>query len=299
MLFARIVRMACLAFAASLATVPSAAEEIETGPVRPLRAGLPPADDFLEAAQYRNMPLSPDGRLLAAIVPINGRANLAFVDLEHKKVVALTMQKNDDVASYAGLGDRVIEVSVADLDQAGGVTHEYDHSLIDVVDRVELRDLHTISRFGAAESIKVLGQDGTDVIIETVDRSPSTFTTANALAYQGRDAYRYDAKTGRKQLLMVESPADVSTFVSDFPGQVRVPLVRGREMRDALDRADKQYEWVVYSDQQHQRLSPENRDDFYRRMDAFLLKYLAPRTATTANSSTPVSPAEGLSAVVR
>lgn len=109
MAYVRLILTASLAWSLSTATVPLAAEEIETGPVPPLRAGLPPAEAFLKAAQYKNLQLSPDGRRLAAIVPINGRANLALVDLEHRKVVALTGEKDDDVYSYRWLGNRVIE----------------------------------------------------------------------------------------------------------------------------------------------------------------------------------------------
>ena len=54
----------------------------------------------------------------------------------------------------------------------------------------------------------------------------------------------------------------------------RVPIKHGNELREALDKYGKTYEWVLYSDEGHGFSKDENRFDFYRRVDAFLKKYL-------------------------
>ena len=54
----------------------------------------------------------------------------------------------------------------------------------------------------------------------------------------------------------------------------RVPIRHGNEFRAALDKYGKTYEWVVYRDEGHGFNKDENRFDFYRRVDAFLKKYL-------------------------
>jgi dipeptidyl aminopeptidase/acylaminoacyl peptidase len=54
----------------------------------------------------------------------------------------------------------------------------------------------------------------------------------------------------------------------------RVPIRHGNEFRGALDKYGKTYEWVVYRDEGHGFNRDENRFDFYRRVDAFLKKYL-------------------------
>jgi dipeptidyl aminopeptidase/acylaminoacyl peptidase len=54
----------------------------------------------------------------------------------------------------------------------------------------------------------------------------------------------------------------------------RVPIKHGKELRAALDKYGKTYEWVVYDDEGHGFNKDENRFDFYRRVDAFLKKYL-------------------------
>ena len=55
---------------------------------------------------------------------------------------------------------------------------------------------------------------------------------------------------------------------------IRVPLKHGQEFRAALDKYGKTYEWVVYDNEGHGFNKDENQFDFYRRVDAFLKKYL-------------------------
>jgi dipeptidyl aminopeptidase/acylaminoacyl peptidase len=50
----------------------------------------------------------------------------------------------------------------------------------------------------------------------------------------------------------------------------RVPLINGERMRDALKKHGKPHEWVVYKDEGHGFLKFENRNDYYKRMEAFL-----------------------------
>jgi dipeptidyl aminopeptidase/acylaminoacyl peptidase len=56
----------------------------------------------------------------------------------------------------------------------------------------------------------------------------------------------------------------------------RVPIKHAEGMRDALKSAGKPYEWAVYSGEGHGFLKPENRLDYYRRMEAFLAKHNPP-----------------------
>jgi dipeptidyl aminopeptidase/acylaminoacyl peptidase len=57
-------------------------------------------------------------------------------------------------------------------------------------------------------------------------------------------------------------------------GDRRVPLQHAEGMRDALEAADKPFEWVVYPEEGHGFLKVENRTDFYRRMETFLARHL-------------------------
>lgn len=94
------------------------------------------------------------------------------------------------------------------------------------------------------------------------------------------------------------APAATSSDISRLPPEVflarpkyrdmqlspddRVPLIHGTRMRAALDKYNKPYERVVYDDEWHGFNKDENRYDFYRRVDAFLAKNLAPRSPASA-----------------
>ena len=58
---------------------------------------------------------------------------------------------------------------------------------------------------------------------------------------------------------------------------VRLLLVRGERMRDALARQGTPVEWVVYAEEGHGFLLEANRFDFYGRVARFLAAHLGPR----------------------
>lgn len=60
-----------------------------------------------------------------------------------------------------------------------------------------------------------------------------------------------------------------------FGGQDRrVPLEHGRRLREAMQAAGSEPEWIVYDAEGHGWIKPENRYDFARRMETFLAKHL-------------------------
>ncbi len=54
----------------------------------------------------------------------------------------------------------------------------------------------------------------------------------------------------------------------------RVPLEHGRRLREAMQAAGSEPEWIVYDAEGHGWIKPENRYDFARRMETFLAKHL-------------------------
>jgi dipeptidyl aminopeptidase/acylaminoacyl peptidase len=57
----------------------------------------------------------------------------------------------------------------------------------------------------------------------------------------------------------------------------RVPLAHGERLRDALRRAGREPEWVVYPGEAHGWRQEKNQIDFARRVEAFLARHLPPR----------------------
>ncbi len=229
-----IVRRLVLAAACAVPLV-VVAQTTDTSP-----RSLPPPDDFYKLPAYSDVTLSPDGKRLAALIPFKGRTNVALIDLERRTAVALTGQTTDDVVAYRWLGNRVLEATTADLDEIGGVTTIHQHVLIDVVDGTLLRDLQRIARAGIASVIDVIDDDGDDLVVQTIDRSIYSL-----------DAYRYDARTGVKHLLTVQSPGDVKRFVADHAGRVRIAISvpRGGQRTLVWYRRDNDDQWTVLRDE--------------------------------------------------
>jgi len=56
---------------------------------------------------------------------------------------------------------------------------------------------------------------------------------------------------------------------------MRVPIVHGEKLRDAMKAHNPQLEWVVYADEGHGWFKPETRIDFWTRVEKFLERNLA------------------------
>ena len=56
---------------------------------------------------------------------------------------------------------------------------------------------------------------------------------------------------------------------------VRVPIIHGEKLRDALKRHNSKVEWLVYENEGHGWARPENRIDFWTRVEKFLARELA------------------------
>ena len=74
----------------------------------------------------------------------------------------------------------------------------------------------------------------------------------------------------------VELAAKLKTpLLLAFGGQDRrVPLEHGLRLREAMQAAGSEPEWIVYDAEGHGWIKPENRYDFARRMETFLAKHL-------------------------
>jgi dipeptidyl aminopeptidase/acylaminoacyl peptidase len=53
-----------------------------------------------------------------------------------------------------------------------------------------------------------------------------------------------------------------------------VPLYHGHQFRDAVQAHNKQVEWIVYEDEGHGWTRPQNRFDFWTRVEKFLGRHI-------------------------
>ena len=76
----------------------------------------------------------------------------------------------------------------------------------------------------------------------------------------------------------------------------RVPIKNAKELRDALDKAGKPYEWLVKPKEGHGFYSEANNTEFLQRMEQFLNKYIGADSTRTANAASPSTTAESMGA---
>lgn len=85
-----------------------------------------------------------------------------------------------------------------------------------------------------------------------------------------KDAAQLAATSPLKQAARLKQPLLLAYGGEDR----RVPLDHGSAMRSALKGHNEQVEWVLYENEGHGFYQPENRYDFYGRMERFLEKHL-------------------------
>ena len=206
-----------------------------------------PVETIMKRAKYSQVSLSPDGKLLGALVPLNERRNLALIDLEKRTVVPLTALKEFDVVSYEWVGDRLIEISTANLADAAGLVVLKQRVLIDTDGKV-VRDLfRAMLRENVMRETVHLGTAAYFRILDVLDRAGDDMVVeSNERNRYGLDAFRYNPRTAAKNLLTFDSPGDVVDFTADRAGQVRVAVTvpRGREKTALWYRKSNDDKWV-------------------------------------------------------
>ncbi len=240
----RFMGLSVCALAAALPSSPRA--QTPAAPAASLSAR--PLEDFFKRAKYSNLQLSPDGTLLAAVVPLNERRNLALIDLQKRSIVALTTLKEQDVYRYNWVGDRTLQVQTANLNSAGRLLELKQNVLVDTSGRV-VRDMQGVSarsRFLPTRIIGRLDRAGDDLIVVNNDRN-----------VYGLDAWRYNPRTNDKTLLTSQSPGDVTQFVADRAGQVRVAVSvpRGRNRVVLSYRRNNDSAWTTLRDDPYEEQS--------------------------------------------
>lgn len=113
------------------------------------------------------------------------------------------------------------------------------------------------------------------------------------LGYSDFNSYRPDAADAFFAITMGDLKADRAMLEQHSPRRhaekvqapvlfvhgaddKRVPIKHAEGMRDALKAAGKPFDWLVFSGEGHGFLKPENRLEYFRRMEAFLRQHNPP-----------------------
>ena len=86
------------------------------------RAEPPAVEDFFRRPKLSGFQLSPDGKYLAAIVPIGERRNIAVIDLQTRKAWPITAQERQDIGGFVwASNDRVLFFLDTDGNESRGI----------------------------------------------------------------------------------------------------------------------------------------------------------------------------------
>ena len=81
-----------------------------------------PVEDFFKRSPFTGFQLSPDGKYLAAITPINERRNIAVIDLETREARAVTGMKERDISGFSWANnDRILFYMDTDGNESFGI----------------------------------------------------------------------------------------------------------------------------------------------------------------------------------
>lgn len=201
------------------------------GFARPVAAQAAAAsvEDFFRWPQHSDLSLSPNGALLAAIVPIHGRRNIAIIDLKDMSGRVLTAMKESDVGFLAWVNDKRVVYGLTDLQRPlGEVTPGGLYAVnVDASEPRELsapiglRETEAFVRFRRAQFAGVLRPPASDDIL----------VLSNDRNLQHPDVYRMDTRTGRKTILTPQTPGRAIGWLADQAAAVRVAITDENDLR--------------------------------------------------------------------
>lgn len=214
--------------------------QAQTGAVQ----GPAPLSAYVAAPEFSRVSLSANGRYLAAITPVKGRANLVVLDLQTMKPRSITALTRWDVIRYHWAGDFLL-YSVGTLDTPTGAETGHGGGLFAV--RVDGSDFRKLM-----PTVEEQWGDGTLTarfmeFLQVLPGSASEVLVSAPLRTARPDIYRVDLVSGRRTLLSSDKPGIVIEWVLDGQGVPRVAVVVDKDnapaaevtttvlLRDALD----------------------------------------------------------------
>ncbi len=197
-----------------------------------------PVDYFFKNPEFTQIAVSPDGKHIGAVAPVNGRRNLVVLDLDTMQAVAVTnlRPKQTDIAGYTwATNDRLLFFVDADGNEAFSVF---------AVDRdgkngrTLFEGAKGVTFFPTTMNILNLLEDEPDYILVAINEKRKAYP----------DVYRMNINTGRKSTV-VSNPGYVQGWLADNDGVVRAGLSDTGEPDKLISRiiyrADEDAEWVA------------------------------------------------------
>ncbi len=168
--------------------------------------GAIPLEDFFRESDQQGFQLSPDGKHMAFVQPVNNRLNLFVMEVgQEKDAVQLTHETERSIQGFAWVSnDRLIYAK-----DTGG--DENYHLLVVGIDGKGQRDL-TPYENTTSQLIDLLPEVPDQVLIGMNKRDPRIF-----------DVYRVNMDTG-ETVLAAENPGNITGWMTDNNGKLRIAI---------------------------------------------------------------------------
>ena len=183
-----------------------------------------PVETFFKLADYRDLSLSPDGKTIAAVAPLNGRGNLVLIDIATRKAKVVTSSSRFDVAEPRWIGNKYLFYRTADGREARG-RFVYKGSYYFDIENDKSWELENTNerKKGDIHIDSIFATEGKD--------SPEAYVSMYGRSKEFADVYKFNFKTRRSQLLSFESPGRTYGWILDNKKNPRV--VKRDEIRPA------------------------------------------------------------------
>ena len=231
-----------LAAVLSLLLVDTAALAQGTSPTQAPSKPLS-VEDFLRPPAFASPTLSRDGKYFAVTIPVNGRMNLAVVDLETRKGTALTNFSDFDVLDVTWVGSEYILYSLGKLNSPTGAG-QFDGGGLFMVSR-DGKEVRTLSPTVKESRARNQVHRGYDVHRTLPNSSDEIIAAGNMRSIDSLDLYRLNVKTGRATLLTPERPEYSFRWLldRDFVPRVVTSWVRDTQSFIVWYRPDDKSSW--------------------------------------------------------
>jgi hypothetical protein len=197
---------------------------------------------FLGHPDYRGLRLSPSGKYIAVLVPVQGRLQLAVMTLDPVSVKVVGGMEGKDINTFEWVNDERIVFSLIDLQSGLGEQGGFELFAVDR-DGKDFRELGA-RPMTAPAAVSVARPRGIALLSVLHDGSDDVLIVTNELSERFPDVYRLNTRSNRRTLKSLDKPGDVVQWVPDRDGVLRAAVAYERGQSQVFWRAAEDSRWV-------------------------------------------------------